>query len=465
MTEKKLFTIVGVVAVAAVIVLVLIHHLRAARPDTAVDTGTAASGARLKWTFKPDNNSAVSSIVLGRDGTIFAGANNGIYAISPDGTRQWKTQIAGLLYLAGGNDGTLYVASSYGLIFGVLPNGTLSWNPGQGLIGFGAPPAVGRNGTVLFANTVSDLYAFRPDNSGSPDWSQGTFREGIINVNSALPGEARVGGAQSKSSPAIWRDETIALPRQHWLHLFDPDGSSAWFSELTPGQLGPAALADDGTIYVADDRATFFAVGRPGNTLWQTTTDGTVMGSAVVGSDNTIYFATSNSVSALTPAGSIKWQTPAPFQATTAPALADDGTLYVGGTAGMFAIRSDGSLKWSLRTMPGTGAPTIATDGTIYYPCGYQWVCALQDEGSPFSGDTLMRLVFTTTLAVDVNPNDEALRRSFHELIIQAARTCYGPACMLAKNTPSLKIIETSRDGSHEIDVFEPDMATRMSRD
>jgi outer membrane protein assembly factor BamB len=385
MTEKKLFTIVGIVAAAAVIALVLLHHLRAAGRGAANNTGTATSGAHLKWTFKPDNNSAVSSIVLGKDGTIFAGANNGIYAIAPDGTRQWKTQIAGLLYLARGNDGTLYVASSYGLIFGVLTNGTLSWNPGQGLIGFGAPPAIGRNGTVLFANTVSDLYAFRPDNSGSPDWSQSTFREGIVNVNSALPGEARVGGEQSKNSPAIWRDETTALPRQHWIHLFYPDGSSPWFSELTPGQLGPAALADDGTIYVADDRRTFFAVGRAGNTLWTFALDSTLLGSAVVGADSTIYLATPSSVSALSPTGALKWQTPVPFQATTAPALADDGTIYVGGTTGIFAIRSNGSLKWSLRTMPGTGAPTIATDGTIYYPCGYSCVCAVQGESSPLA--------------------------------------------------------------------------------
>ena len=384
MTEKKLFTIVGVVAAAAVIALVVIHHLRKAHSGGAATAGAAASGPKLKWTFKPDNNSAVASIVLGKDGTVYAGANNGIYAIAPDGTRQWKTQIAGLLYLAGSEDGTLYVASSYGLIFSVLPNGTQSWNPRQGLIGFGAPPAIGKNGYVLFANTVSDLYAFRPDSSPSPDWSQSTFREGIVNVNSSLPGEARV-GMQSRNAPAIWRDETIALPRQHWIHLFDPDGTQAWFSELTSGQLGPAALADDGTIYVTDDRKTLFAVGRSGNTLWQFATDGTVMGSAVVGADDTIYFATSNSVYALSPEGSLKWQTKVPMQGSTAPVLADDGTIYVGGTTGFFAIRSDGSLKWTLRTMSATGAPTIAPDGTIYYPCGYQWVCAVEDEGSPLA--------------------------------------------------------------------------------
>lgn len=385
MTPKKFFTYVGLVTVVAVIALVAIGRSRATHSSGAATASEPTSGPHLKWKFNTDNNSAVASIVIGKDGTIFAGANNGIYAIAPDGTRQWKTTLAGFDYLAGSDDGTLYVASSHGLVFSVLPNGTLNWNPGQGLIGFGAPPAIGKNGYVFFANTVSDLFAFRPDNSIRPEWSQGTFREGIINVNSSLPGQARVGGAESRNAPAIWRDETMALPRQHWIHLFYPDGSSPWFSELTPGQLGPAALADDGTIYVADDRSTFFAIRRSGDTLWQFATDGAVMGSAVVGADNTIYFATSNSVYALTPEGSLKWQTKAPQQNTTAPALAEDGTLYVGGYFALLALRSDGTVKWNIRTMSGSGAPTISTDGTIYYPCGYYWVCAVQDEGSPLA--------------------------------------------------------------------------------
>jgi hypothetical protein len=382
MTQKQLLMLVGVVAVVAVIALDVLHHLRTAQAGGAATDRASASGPHLKWKFNTDNNSAVASIVIGKDGTIFAGANNAIYAIAPDGTRRWKTTLAGFDYLAAGDDGTLYVASSHGLIFTVLPNGGLSWNPGQGLIGFGAPPAIGKNGYVLFANTVSDLYAFRPDSSQSPDWSQSTFRPGIISINASLPGEATV-GMQVRNAPAIWRDETIALPRQHWIHLFDPDGTQVWFSELTPGQLGAAALADDGTIYVADDRKTLFAVGRSGNTLWTSAVDGWFLGSAVVGADNTIYFATSNSVSALSPEGSLKWQTRDPMQGSTAPALADDGTVYAGGTTGFFAIRPDGSLKWTLRTMSATGAPTIAPDGTIYYPCGYDWVCAIQDEGSP----------------------------------------------------------------------------------
>jgi hypothetical protein len=140
-----------------------------------------------------------------------------------------------------------------------------------------------------------------------------------------------------------------------------------------------------GTIYVADDRGTFFAVGRAGNAVWTSQVDGMLLGSAVVGADGTVYFATPNSVHALAPNGAPKWQTNTPFQGTTGLALADDGTIYGAGTDGMYAVRADGSLKWTLHTMAGTGAPTIAPDGTIYFPCGYMWVCAVEDQGSPLA--------------------------------------------------------------------------------
>ncbi len=65
-----------------------------------------------------------------------------------------------------------------------------------------------------------------------------------------------------------------------------------------------------------------------------------------------------------------------------------------------------------------------------------------------------MRLVFTTTLTVDVAPNDDELRKAFIELVCQSARQVYGPAAMLAKARPTFKITETSREGMVEIPLF-----------
>jgi outer membrane protein assembly factor BamB len=200
-----------------------------------------------------------------------------------------------------------------------------------------------------------------------------------------LPGRAKVGQRPSKNSPVIWRDETIVLARQHWLNYFNPDGTPGWVNELTPGQLGQPALADDGMIYVADDRHTLYAVDRRGDTRWQYEADGWVNGSPMVGHDGTIYIATARIVHALTPNGLLEWKANSPQQCTSSPVIAADGTLYIGGDAGLFAMHPDGSDKWSMRAMSANGSPTIAPDGTIYFTCGYLWICAMRDEGSPLA--------------------------------------------------------------------------------
>jgi hypothetical protein len=70
-------------------------------------------------------------------------------------------------------------------------------------------------------------------------------------------------------------------------------------------------------------------------------------------------------------------------------------------------------------------------------------------------GTDTMRLVFNTSLTVDVSANDDELRKAFMELVTQSARAVYGPAAMLAKSKPIIKITETSRDGMVDIDLFQ----------
>jgi hypothetical protein len=66
-----------------------------------------------------------------------------------------------------------------------------------------------------------------------------------------------------------------------------------------------------------------------------------------------------------------------------------------------------------------------------------------------------MRLVYNTSLTVDVSANDDELRATLMKLVTQSARTIYGPAAMLAKSRPIIKITETSRDGMIDIDLFD----------
>ncbi len=354
----------------------------ASRTSANVGASSGASGPQVLWRFQTEKNS-VSSVTLGSGAAIYAGTYNAIYSISADGKQIWKTPMAGQLYTSAASNGELYVASSHGFVFGVSADGKPNWDPRMGLIGFGGPPAIASNDIVIVANTVSDIYAFQPAQSTAATWSQSTFREGIISANAAMPGTATTSTMPSKNSPAVWRDETIVLSRQHWLHYFNPDGTPGWFNELTPGALGQIALADDGMIYVTDDQGMLFAVDRRGNLKWQFDAKEMPYGSPAVGIDGTIYFTTYSAVHALSSDGTVKWETKAPQGVSTSPTLTADGTIYVGGRDGLFGMRADGSLKFSLHTMNATGAPNIGSDGTIYFACGYMWVCAVRDEGSP----------------------------------------------------------------------------------
>ena len=69
-------------------------------------------------------------------------------------------------------------------------------------------------------------------------------------------------------------------------------------------------------------------------------------------------------------------------------------------------------------------------------------------------GESFMRLVFQTTLTVDIGANDDAARAAFTELVKQAARQVYGPSAMIAKGSPKMQLTLSSREGKAEIPLF-----------
>lgn len=66
-----------------------------------------------------------------------------------------------------------------------------------------------------------------------------------------------------------------------------------------------------------------------------------------------------------------------------------------------------------------------------------------------------MRCVFTATLSVDIDINDDPLRKAFIDMMCANTRNLYGPAAMLAKNAPELGLSITTRSGKKAIPLFE----------
>jgi outer membrane protein assembly factor BamB len=350
------------------------------------DSAKAAAGTvgpHIKWEFKGPGP-GVSHPAISPDGTIYIGSNSALQAISPDGKLLWQTTLGGAGTPVVSDDGAIYLDSMHGSIFGVSKDGKLIWHPGYGLIGFGAPPALDANTTLYFLNSVSDIYAFQPKLSEEKLWSLDTFRENMLGASTLLPGSAQVGVFQ-RSAPVITSNGSILLPRQNFLDFVSPHGSPESDVEVSSGQLGQAALASGGTIYIGDDGAHLFALDSSGAQKWQIDLGSSVIGSPVIDADGVVYVCDGVAVFAVNPVGAIKWRwaPPTRIHLVSSPALAADGTIYVGGEFALIALKPDGSLKFNLRIYSPTSAPSIAPDGTIYFSCGYSWLCAVEDSGSP----------------------------------------------------------------------------------
>jgi hypothetical protein len=78
----------------------------------------------------------------------------------------------------------------------------------------------------------------------------------------------------------------------------------------------------------------------------------------------------------------------------------------------------------------------------------------LSETLSSIRGDQ-MRCVFETRLSVDIDVNDDALKKAFIDMVTQTARNMYGPTVMLAKNAPTISVSMATRSGKQDIPLFE----------
>jgi hypothetical protein len=69
-------------------------------------------------------------------------------------------------------------------------------------------------------------------------------------------------------------------------------------------------------------------------------------------------------------------------------------------------------------------------------------------------GIDTMRCVFETRLAVDIDVDDDDLRKAFIDMVTQRAREMYGPAAMLAKSPPQVNVSMTTRSGKVDVPLF-----------
>jgi outer membrane protein assembly factor BamB len=211
-------------------------------------------------------------------------------------------------------------------------------------------PVIGRDGTIYQGTFAGQLLALNPD--GTTNW--------IVSVPYIV-----------ESTPAILLDGRIAFADDGgYLNVVNPDGSFSW-RHYTGNvfQNGSPAIGADGTIYTTGYRRVR-ALSPNGTFLWSFKPP--ISPSPVaVGPGGVVYFI-SGGLIALARDGSLLWQSSQFVGSTGAPTVASDGTIYVNGNpATVYAFYPDGTLKWSYQVdsccSPDVSAtPALGQDGTIY---------------------------------------------------------------------------------------------------
>ncbi|MCL6581240.1 MAG: PQQ-binding-like beta-propeller repeat protein [Firmicutes bacterium] len=155
-----------------------------------------------------------------------------------------------------------------------------------------------------------------------------------------------------------------------------------WKYEVEGIVNGALTVGSDHTLYVATSAGYLYAFHpdgegeadwhRAGKVRWVVGPDvlAEVRTSPALGPDGTIYVATAaGKLHAFSRAGEQKWAVEVAGPVHTSPAVAEDGTVYLGAADGrLHAFYPGGWEKWSLRLGEAilVGGPSIGHDGTVY---------------------------------------------------------------------------------------------------
>jgi outer membrane protein assembly factor BamB len=135
---------------------------------------------RVVWRFRTDKppqggqivNWWEGNVVVGKDGTLYAGnTGGGLYAISPGGRELWNSPTGNAVWSAPAIDdqGRLFFGSVDAQLYGVDSAGSKLWS--KFTIGFNAASAaLGGDGTVYIGSFDGKLYALDPA-TGAERWS------------------------------------------------------------------------------------------------------------------------------------------------------------------------------------------------------------------------------------------------------------------------------------------------------
>jgi outer membrane protein assembly factor BamB len=245
-------------------------------------------GGDITWQFDCGGNINHATPVIGSDGTVYIGNNNGdFYAINPDGTQKWLFDIPGGGFTpspALGSDGKIYVCSTNGHVYGLTDNGqgsyTIAWDHYFTGEHMGCPPTVDTD-SPLVDNDV--IYV-----SGLYDWTLYACDP----VTDTILWTGAMGQGTSESSATVGPDHTVYIGcNDSLVYAFNQDGSVKW-TYTTGQQVTAAPIIDpDGRLYVPSRDFYIYCLDTTdnGSLIWSYETGDIIRTEVAIAPDGTMY--------------------------------------------------------------------------------------------------------------------------------------------------------------------------------
>ena len=315
---------------------------------------------RTNWQFQAGGEIR-NSPTLGRDGTVYFSAANGVYAVE-------GTSVGGLADSAwpklnrdARNTGCLPVFSTNHPPVLTVPGTQVVDELTTLTVTNTATDADLPDTTLIFGLDAAPKGAVIDPSTGVLTWTPTEAQGASTNTMVVRVTDNGVPNLSASNSFVVIVNATNQIPvYQQWMF---PTGGA--ISECPT--LGP-----DGTVYIGSGDGRVYALdGTNGSQRWEFPTGGPVKSSPALGPDATLYLGSlDKNIYALDiQTGARKWAVKTSDWVFGTPALAADGTVYAASYDGVVHAVDGrtGAQKWRYRTGgPLHASPALGSDGTVY---------------------------------------------------------------------------------------------------
>ncbi len=319
--------------------------------DENVVNSTNVSQLTGRWTYSTKSNP--STPIVRKDNTYFTAHNGTVTVLRPQGGVMWSktipatiSSIAPAVYY-----GIVYVGADDGNMYAFNYNtGALLWTlPTGGPI---LSSTIIAAGTAYFGSGDSKLYAIGAESMTTPNikWTYTT-------------------GGPISATPVLGSGGTVYVASQDGsLYAISKTGSFLW-KFATGGSITSSPAVANGLVYVGSSDHTLYAINAStGHLAWSHATNGAISSSPAVDKTNVYIGSQDDSLyefDALT--GALKWSFPTGGAINSTPAVAN-GVVYVGSEDNsLYAFSAKNETKlWSFLTGGKIDASPVISDGVVF---------------------------------------------------------------------------------------------------